>query len=258
MRVTARFSNGGGDPGIPDYAKEGRGLAVSSICPTARARTSSGSACPASSRARRRTSSSSRALASPIRRPASPTSARSAPGSRRIPRPGRRSRPRCHDQSAGELRHGHVQLDPLLPLDRAGRHRALRALPVRAGGRRERALEEDAKARGRDYLQEEIAARDSAAFRMIAVIAEDGDAVDDPTVPFPGRTRAGRARPPGADRPGHGTRARRRHPRLRPHPRHRRHRSVRRRDPPLPPARLLGIGNAPQRRPRPGVRGQTP
>src|SRR4051812_15081416 len=26
--VTARFSNGGGDPGIPDYAKEGRGLAV--------------------------------------------------------------------------------------------------------------------------------------------------------------------------------------------------------------------------------------
>src|SRR3712207_4453266 len=28
VRVTARFSNGGGDPGIPDYAKEGRGLAL--------------------------------------------------------------------------------------------------------------------------------------------------------------------------------------------------------------------------------------
>ena len=28
VRVTARFSNGGGDPRIPDYAREGRGLAV--------------------------------------------------------------------------------------------------------------------------------------------------------------------------------------------------------------------------------------
>jgi catalase len=45
--------------------------------------------------------------------------------------------------------------------------------------------DEDAKARGRDYLQEEIASRDSSAFRMIAVIAEDGDAVDDPTIAWP-------------------------------------------------------------------------
>src|SRR5918998_1208131 len=33
VRVTARFSNGGGDPGIPDYAKEGRGLAVQFYLP---------------------------------------------------------------------------------------------------------------------------------------------------------------------------------------------------------------------------------
>ena len=31
--VTARFSNGGGDPAIPDYAKEGRGLAVKFYLP---------------------------------------------------------------------------------------------------------------------------------------------------------------------------------------------------------------------------------
>src|SRR5215207_9325607 len=31
--VTARSSNGGGDPGIPDYAKEGRGLAVKFYLP---------------------------------------------------------------------------------------------------------------------------------------------------------------------------------------------------------------------------------
>ena len=34
--VTARFSNGGGDPGIPDYAKEGRGLAVTFYLPDGR------------------------------------------------------------------------------------------------------------------------------------------------------------------------------------------------------------------------------
>ncbi|MGH2799803.1 MAG: catalase, partial [Thermoleophilaceae bacterium] len=32
-RVTARFSNGGGDPGIPDYAREGRGMAVKLYLP---------------------------------------------------------------------------------------------------------------------------------------------------------------------------------------------------------------------------------
>src|SRR5215218_9931458 len=32
-RVTVRFSNGGGDPGIPDYAREGRGMAVKFYLP---------------------------------------------------------------------------------------------------------------------------------------------------------------------------------------------------------------------------------
>ena len=33
VRVTARLSNGGGDPAIPDYAREGRGLAVKFYLP---------------------------------------------------------------------------------------------------------------------------------------------------------------------------------------------------------------------------------
>jgi catalase len=33
VRATARVSNGGGDPGIPDYAREGRGLAVKLYLP---------------------------------------------------------------------------------------------------------------------------------------------------------------------------------------------------------------------------------
>ena len=50
----------------------------------------------------------------------------------------------------------------------------------------ERTLAQDeAKSRGRDYLQEEVAARDSTAFRLLAIMAEDGDPVDDPTVAWP-------------------------------------------------------------------------
>jgi catalase len=47
---------------------------------------------------------------------------------------------------------------------------------------------EDAKERGRDYLQEEIRARvtaGGAAFRLVVTLAELGDAVDDPTEAWP-------------------------------------------------------------------------
>ena len=45
--------------------------------------------------------------------------------------------------------------------------------------------EDDARALGRDYLQEEILARDVAAFRLVVVIASEDDAVNDPTVAWP-------------------------------------------------------------------------
>jgi catalase len=48
---------------------------------------------------------------------------------------------------------------------------------------------EDAEARGPDYLQDDLAARLSegpAAFTLAVQIAQDGDPVDDPTIPFPG------------------------------------------------------------------------
>ena len=44
---------------------------------------------------------------------------------------------------------------------------------------------EEAKERGRDYLQEEIVARDAAAFSLVVVIADENDAVNDPTVAWP-------------------------------------------------------------------------
>jgi catalase len=44
---------------------------------------------------------------------------------------------------------------------------------------------EDAKARGADYLQEEIAGRRGAAFTLSVALAEDGDPIEDPTVAWP-------------------------------------------------------------------------
>jgi catalase len=44
---------------------------------------------------------------------------------------------------------------------------------------------EDAKALGRDYLQQDILARGESAFRLIVIVAEAEDAVDDPTVAWP-------------------------------------------------------------------------
>ncbi len=44
---------------------------------------------------------------------------------------------------------------------------------------------EEAKQRGRDYLQEDLAARGEIAFRLVVVIADDDDAIGDPTVAWP-------------------------------------------------------------------------
>ena len=44
---------------------------------------------------------------------------------------------------------------------------------------------DEAKQRGRDYLQEDLASRGEIAFRLVVVIADDGDAIDDATVAWP-------------------------------------------------------------------------
>ncbi|MDQ3742443.1 MAG: catalase, partial [Actinomycetota bacterium] len=67
--------------------------------------------------------------------------------------------------AAGESRHVRWRLEP--------------------EGGTEELSDEDAKARGRDYLQEDIRSRVGAAWRLRVAIAEEGDAVTDPTVAWP-------------------------------------------------------------------------
>jgi catalase len=185
VRVTARFSNGGGEPAIPDYAKEGRGLAVKFYLPDG-------------------SRTDVVALNLPCffaRTPADFiefTQARKPDPETGKPDFGKIGAWLEAHPEAGPSIQAAVSAEPpesyatvtynsihsfrLTAPDGTERFVRYRFEPE-AG---ERTLsEEDAKARGRDYLQEEIAGRDSAAFRMIAVIAEEGDPVDDPTVAWP-------------------------------------------------------------------------
>jgi catalase len=177
-RVTVRFSNGGGDPGIPDYAREGRGMAVKFYLADGGKTDIVGLTLPCFF----------------VRTP----------------------------EDFIEFTKARLEPEKLMP-DFLGAHpealpaiqAALGAEPPESyatctynsihayrwqdsdGGTRwvryrfepeagERTLPgEEAKARGRDYLRDEILDRSETAFRLLVVVAEEGDPVDDPTVAWP-------------------------------------------------------------------------
>ena len=97
---------------------------------------------------------------------------------------------------------------------------------------------EEAKGRGREYLQEDIVTRAGAAFRLLVVIAEEGDRGGRPDRGVAGGARARRGGPARADRAGDGAREGRRRARVRPGAGDRRDRDERRPDPALPLACL--------------------
>jgi catalase len=185
VRVTARFSNGGGDPGIPDYAREGRGLAVKFYLPDG-------------------SKTDIVALSLPcffVRTPEDFLDFTRA----RKPDP-ETGQPDFEKVGAwvGEHPEAVAAIQAAMTTDPPESYATVTYNSIHSfrwtapdGTARwvryrfepeagERTLPgDDAKARGRDYLQEEIVARDSAAFRMLVVIAEEDDAVNDPTVAWP-------------------------------------------------------------------------
>ena len=185
VRVTARVSNGGGDPGIPDYAKEGRGLAVKFYLPDGSRTDVVALSLPCFfartpedflefTRARK-----------PDPETGQPDFAKIGAWLEAHPEAGPAIQAAVTadpPESYATVTYNSIHSFRLTAPDGTERFVRYRFEPE-AG---ESTLsEEDAKARGRDYLQEEIATRDSAAFRMIAVIAEDDDPVNDPTVAWP-------------------------------------------------------------------------
>jgi catalase len=185
VRVTARVSNGGGSPHIPDYAKEGRGLAVKFYLPDG-------------------SKTDIVALSVPCFFARTPEDFLEFTRARRPdPENGQPDFDKLgawlgEHPEAGPAIQAAVSADPpesyatvvynsihsfkWIAPDGTERWVRYRFEPEEG----ERTLPQDeAKSRGRDYLQEEVLARDSTAFRLVVVIAEEGDAVDDPTVAWP-------------------------------------------------------------------------
>jgi catalase len=177
-RVTVRFSNGGGDPAIPDYAREGRGMAVKLYLGDGTKTDIVGLTLPcffvrtpedflAFTQARKDPEKLMPEFLGghPEALPAIQAALGADP-------------PESYATCAYNAIHSYRWLGP----DGASRFVRYRFEPE-AG---ERTLPgEEAKARGRDYLQEEILARGDSAFRLIVTIAGEGDDPHDSTVAWP-------------------------------------------------------------------------
>jgi catalase len=177
-RVTTRFSNGGGDPGIPDYAREGRGMAVKFYLPDGG-------------------KTDIVALSLPCFFVRTPEDCIAFTKARLEPEKLMPDFLGAHPEALPAIQAA-LGADPpesyatctynaihsFRWLDAGGGSRWVRYRFEPEAG--ERSLPGDeAKARGRDYLQEEILGRDEAAFRLLVVLGEEGDPVDDPTVAWP-------------------------------------------------------------------------
>jgi catalase len=189
VRVTARFSNGGGDPAIPDYAKEGRGLAVKFYLPDG-------------------SKTDIVALSVPCFFARTPEDFLEFTRARKPdPETGRPDLEKVgawlqDHPEAGPAIQAALSADPpesyatvtynsihsFLWTDPDGVERWVRYRFEPEAGERTLSAEE-ARALGRDYLQEEIAGREVAAFTLFVVIADDDDPVNDPTVEWPPERR---------------------------------------------------------------------
>jgi catalase len=178
VRVTARFSNGGGDPNIPDYAQEGRGIAVKFYAPDGEKTDIVGLTLPCFFvRTPEDFLSFTQARMDPEQlmpdwlgaHPEALTAIQAALSA---------------DPPASYATCAYNSIHSYRFVDADGGSRFVRYRWEPEAG--EATLSgEDAKARGRDYLQEDIVARGESAFQLVAVIATEEDAVDDPTVAWP-------------------------------------------------------------------------
>jgi catalase len=178
VRVTARFSNGGGDPGIPDYAREGRGMAVKFYLPDG-------------------AKTDIVALTLPCFFVRTPEDFLEFTRARKDPERLMPDWLGAHPEALTAIQAA-LSADPPLSyatcaynsihsyrwIDADGGSRFVRYRWEPEAG--EQTLSpEDAKARGRDYLQQDLLARGEMAFRLTAIVATEEDAVDDPTVAWP-------------------------------------------------------------------------
>jgi catalase len=177
-RVTARFSNGGGDPAIPDYAREGRGMAVKFYLPDGG-------------------KTDIVALTLPCFFVRTPEDFLEFTRARKEPERLMPDWLGAHPEALTAIQAA-LSADPPLSYATCAYNsiHSFRWVSADGGSRfvryrwepdagQQTLSPDDAKARGRDYLQEDILARGETSFRLQAILAEEEDAVDDPTVAWP-------------------------------------------------------------------------
>jgi catalase len=185
VRATVRFSNGGGDPGAPDYAREGRGMAVKFYLPDGSTTDLIGLDLPcffartpedflAFTRARKPDPETGEPDMAKVgawlgEHPEAQTAIQAALAAQ------------PPESYATVVYNG---IHSFRWENGSGEARWVRFRWTPEAG--EAALSpEEAKERGADYLQEEIAGRRGAAFTLSVALAEEGDPIDDPTVAWP-------------------------------------------------------------------------
>ncbi|HEX2084693.1 MAG TPA: catalase family peroxidase [Solirubrobacteraceae bacterium] len=177
-RATVRFSNGGGDPNVPDYAREARGVAIKVYVDDETRTDMVGLTLPCffvrtvedfheftKARAEGMEAAGAFVQRHPEAIPAIQAALGSGPPS-----------------SYATVAYNGIHTFRWTNADGEARHVRWRLEPEQGA---EELTDEDAKARGRDYLQEEIAGRAGTAFRLLVAIAQDGDPIDDPTARWP-------------------------------------------------------------------------
>jgi catalase len=185
VRVTARFSNGGGNPDIPDYAREGRGMAVKFYLPGGGTTDIVGLSLPCFfartpedflefTRLRKPDPETGQPDMEKVgawlgEHPEAQQSIQAAVGA-------------APPESYANVVYNSIHSFRWVDADGNGRWLRYRFEPE-AG--ESSVSDEEARERGRDYLREDILERSGAAFRLLVVLAEDGDPIDDPTVAWP-------------------------------------------------------------------------
>jgi len=185
VRATVRFSNGGGNPEIPDYAREGRGMAVKFYLPDGSTTDIVALTIPCFfartpedflefTRLRKPDPETGQPNMEKLgawlgEHPEAQQSVQAAVGA---------SPPDSYATAAYNSIHSFRWIDS------AGDGRWLRYRFVPEEGESS-ISDEEARERGRHYLAEDIVERSGAAFKLLVVLAEDGDPIDDPTAAWP-------------------------------------------------------------------------
>jgi catalase len=190
VRATVRFSNGGGDPNIPDYAREGRGMAVKLYLPDGSKTDTVSLSLPCFFVRTPEDFLEFTTLRKPDPETGQPDMEKLGEWLGKHPEAGTAIQAAVGTPppaSYAEVAYNGIHSFKWTAEDGGSRWVRYAWLPE-AG---QATLEDDeARARGRDYLQTEILERLPAAFTLVVRIAEEGDPIDDPTAIWPAEREA--------------------------------------------------------------------